>query len=269
MEEAGAAKAKGTEAPSPTTTAMASTSSSWVVEMEKLLGVSEGGSSGQSSVVAQMVRQQEGHSIYRVPEYIKDMTNRKAYEPQLVSLGPFHYGEPPLLPMEVHKRRAVAHMVNRSGKPLQKFVSAVEEISEQLRNAYENLDETKWPEQRFVELMVTDGWIDYGPKDPVFSQHGWLHVLDHIMSDMVVMENQVPLLLIKKLMFVAQDTYDFQVIRPSPITTRNYMMACISCYFFHGFIRTVYITPFALVRLINYLVDDSPRTIGVPFARTR
>uniref|UniRef100_A0A0E0F6C4 Uncharacterized protein n=1 Tax=Oryza meridionalis TaxID=40149 RepID=A0A0E0F6C4_9ORYZ len=135
MEEAGAAKAKGAEAPSPTTTAMASTSSSWVVEMEKLLGVSEGGGSGQSSVVAQMVRQQEGHSIYRVPEYIKDMANRKAYEPQLVSLGPFHYGEPQLLPMEVHKRRAVAHMVNRSGKPLQKFVSAVEEISEQLRNA--------------------------------------------------------------------------------------------------------------------------------------
>jgi Plant protein of unknown function len=44
------------------------------------------------------------HSIYRIPACIKDL-NSKAYKPQVVSFGPFHHGEPQLIPMEEHKRR--------------------------------------------------------------------------------------------------------------------------------------------------------------------
>ncbi|EEE52231.1 hypothetical protein OsJ_34160 [Oryza sativa Japonica Group] len=166
-----------------------------------------------------MVRPQR-HSIYRVPEYIKDMTNRDAYRPQVVSLGPFHYGEPPLKPMEAHKQRAVAHMVSRSGKPRQEFTAAVEGIAEQLRGAYENLGE-EWSGERFVELMVTDGCFllevmkdevevqGYGSDDPVFSKHGRLYLYSYIISDMLLVENQLPLLLLQKLTLVADpDTED-------------------------------------------------------------
>ncbi|KAL5204281.1 hypothetical protein ABZP36_009152 [Zizania latifolia] len=77
------------------------------------------------------------------------------YFPQKVSLGPFHHGDDVLLPMETHKRRAVVQLVKRSGKLLQEFIAAVEEISDQLYDAYENLDETWHQDQeQFVELMA-------------------------------------------------------------------------------------------------------------------
>ncbi|CAL4992849.1 unnamed protein product [Urochloa decumbens] len=91
---------------------------SWVVEMERML---------ECTLLDREQQQWKQHSIYRVPEYIKNMTNRSAYRPWLVSLGPFHHGEPDLLPMEEHKRRAVLHLVKRSGKSLEDFVAAVEE----------------------------------------------------------------------------------------------------------------------------------------------
>ena len=210
MDETGAAEAIGMEAP-PSPTAMA-TSGSCVVEIPTDITLSHDDGERFPGEIS-MVRPQR-HSIYRVPEYIKDMTNRDAYRPQVVSLGPFHYGEPPLKPMEAHKQRAVAHMVSRSGKPRQEFTAAVEGIAEQLRGAYENLGE-EWSGERFVELMVTDGCFllevmtdevevqGYGSDDPVFSKHGRLYLYSYIISDMLLVENQLPLLLLQKLTLVA------------------------------------------------------------------
>ncbi|BAF28402.1 UPF0481 protein At3g47200 [Oryza sativa Japonica Group] len=216
MDETGAAEAIGMEAP-PSPTAMA-TSGSCVVEIPTDITLSHDDGERFPGEIS-MVRPQR-HSIYRVPEYIKDMTNRDAYRPQVVSLGPFHYGEPPLKPMEAHKQRAVAHMVSRSGKPRQEFTAAVEGIAEQLRGAYENLGE-EWSGERFVELMVTDGCFllevmkdevevqGYGSDDPVFSKHGRLYLYSYIISDMLLVENQLPLLLLQKLTLVADpDTED-------------------------------------------------------------
>uniref|UniRef100_A0A0D9XSR8 Uncharacterized protein n=1 Tax=Leersia perrieri TaxID=77586 RepID=A0A0D9XSR8_9ORYZ len=95
--------------------------------------------------------------------------------------------------MEKHKCRATANMVNRSGKTLEEFIAAVEEIKEQLMDAYENLDD-KWRHgTSFVEMMLADGCFllemriilqivddggtveTYGPNDPVFSKHGFLY----------------------------------------------------------------------------------------------
>ena len=105
--------------------------SSWVLEMEKQL---EG-----TRPSVEMARWKQ-RSIYRVPEFIKKMTNRDAYQPQFVSLGPLHHGEPHLLPMEEHKGRAVLHMVNWVGKPLTEFVAAFEEVADELEAAYDHLD---------------------------------------------------------------------------------------------------------------------------------
>uniref|UniRef100_K3ZIP6 Uncharacterized protein n=1 Tax=Setaria italica TaxID=4555 RepID=K3ZIP6_SETIT len=160
-------------------------------------------------------------SIYRVPEHLKSFTNKSAYMPCLVSLGPFHHGKPELLPMEEHKRRAVLHLVKRSaGKSLRDFVDAVEEMADQLLEAYHGLDE-KWrgaSRGRFVEMMVMDGCFllelmsengrqgDYAPNDPIFSDHG-NHVLwPGFRSDMIVMENQLPLIVLQRLLAVQLGT---------------------------------------------------------------
>ncbi|RLM69736.1 hypothetical protein C2845_PM17G10790 [Panicum miliaceum] len=102
-------------------------------------------------------------SIYRAPEWIKKMTNRDAYQPQLVSPGPLHQGEPHLLPMEEHKRRAVLHMVKRAGKPLAEFVAAIEEVADELEAAYHDLDDI-WRGAK--QSLHWEGSDKYEPRTP-------------------------------------------------------------------------------------------------------
>ncbi|KAL6654767.1 hypothetical protein ACP70R_008232 [Stipagrostis hirtigluma subsp. patula] len=107
-----------------------------------------------------MVRWKQ-RSIYRLPEFINDMINCKAYWPRFVSLAPLHHGEPGLLPTEEHKQGEVQHMhmVNKAGKPLGEFVAAIAEVADVLEAAYDNLED-KWRGANrgsFVEMMVTDG----------------------------------------------------------------------------------------------------------------
>ncbi|KAF8665991.1 hypothetical protein HU200_054080 [Digitaria exilis] len=155
-------------------------------------------------------------SIYRVPEWLNSMTKREAYQPQVVSLGPFHHGERNLKPMEEHKHRLMLHMVKRSGKPLAQFIAAIKKVAERLQEAYDGLDE-KWCGEntdRFVDVMVTDGAFllemmtctstgqvpsDYAPYDPIFSDHSILSLWAYIQSDMILVENQVPLLALQTL----------------------------------------------------------------------
>ena len=66
-------------------------SSWWVVEMQKMLE--------DANPSVERARGSR-HSIYRVPQFMKDMTNSEAYSPRFVSLGLLHHGEPHLLPME-------------------------------------------------------------------------------------------------------------------------------------------------------------------------
>lgn len=94
-------------------------------------------------------------SIYRVPEFIKKLSNSDAYRPHFISLGPYHHGEPHLLPMEEHKRLAVLHMVKQASKPLQEFVAVIEDVVDELQCAYGDLDD-KWRganKGRFVEMV--------------------------------------------------------------------------------------------------------------------
>ncbi|KAI3933266.1 hypothetical protein MKX01_041193 [Papaver californicum] len=79
--------------------------------------------------------------IFDLPTFVKDR-NVKAYEPQVVSIGPYHYSKRHLKPMEVHKRRALRHFVKRSDVP--------ESYARQLDEEWIN-------DNRFVELMIQDG----------------------------------------------------------------------------------------------------------------
>ncbi|MQL81864.1 hypothetical protein Taro_014327 [Colocasia esculenta] len=158
------------------------------------------------------------HSIYRVPTCIKDL-NPKAYTPQVVSFGPHHHGEQELAPMEEHKRRSVLHLLRRSRKRFDNFVEAVETVEQQLMDAYERLDE-RWSGEgveQFRQMMVVDGCFmlevlraatavnppeDYAPNDPIFSPHGLLYMVPCIKRDMLMLENQLPLLVLDKLIAV-------------------------------------------------------------------
>ncbi|PUZ67114.1 hypothetical protein GQ55_3G406500 [Panicum hallii var. hallii] len=187
--------------------------SPWVAEVEA--AVVDGGASEEESA------RWRRHCIYHVPACIKDL-NPKAYRPQVVSLGPYHHGEPQLRPLDAHKRRALVHFLRRARRPLAEFAAAVAggaEEYERLEGAYEGLG-GEWRgaagEERFVELMVTDGCFllevmraasgwevnDYAAEDPVFSPHGLLYTVPYIRRDMIMIENQLPLLVLDRLLAV-------------------------------------------------------------------
>ncbi|CAL4968411.1 unnamed protein product [Urochloa decumbens] len=172
----------------------------------------------------------ERHYIHRVPRWIKEMTSSKAYTPSLVSLGPFHHGDPALLPMEAHKQRAVVSLVRRSGKPLREFVDAVGEVAPRLEAAYERLGDDWISSERFVEVMLTDGCFllelvrafllegevdedEYGPDNPVFSKHGYRHLRHVLLSDVLLMENQLPMLLLYKILSILNPSLSYSMDR--------------------------------------------------------
>ncbi|KQJ88307.1 UPF0481 protein At3g47200-like [Brachypodium distachyon] len=188
---------------------------SWVDDVEKLLLEAHDPSSE--------AEQWRKHSIYRVPARIRNL-NPGAYKPQMVSLGPFHHGDPDLAPMEKHKRRALLCLLRRAARPLGDLVAAVADVEEELRAAYVDLgDEWRCGGGRpFVETMVVDGCfllevmrtaaaagrrraiVGYAANDPVFSRHGLLYMAPYVQRDMLMVENQLPLLLLERI--VAAET---------------------------------------------------------------
>ncbi|KAM0881521.1 hypothetical protein ACQ4PT_032897 [Festuca glaucescens] len=159
------------------------------------------------------------HCIYRVPARIKNLeAGPHVYKPHTVSIGPFHHGDPELVPMEGHKHRALQHVARRAGKTAGDFIAAMEEVAEQLESAYMDLGDDWRGDKRgcFLQVMVTDGCFlleimrtaagenvqDYAVNDPVFGPHGQQYTVPCIREDMHKVENQLPLLVLKRIVDV-------------------------------------------------------------------
>ncbi|KAJ8759914.1 hypothetical protein K2173_010060 [Erythroxylum novogranatense] len=136
-------------------------------------------------------------SIYKIPSCVTDL-NRKAYIPQAVSFGPYHHGKDHLRPMEEHKHRALLHFLKRSRKPLQPFVESLKEVVQVLKDCYDQLD-VSWQEDTdgFLQLMILDGCF--------MLELLRLYIMPYIRRDMLMLENQLPILLLNKLMAVESD----------------------------------------------------------------
>ncbi|XP_068669162.1 UPF0481 protein At3g47200-like isoform X2 [Aristolochia californica] len=158
-------------------------------------------------------------SIYRVPSYFIP-EKEKFYKPQLVSVGPYHHGDPHLNAMEEHKYRALSQFLKRSKKTINDFKVSMKGCVHQLMESYEKLDEEWMDEDKFLELMILDGCfvleilgvfnsggenIDYGPSDPIFSNRGLSTVVKILVQDTLMLENQLPFLVLEKLLAVEEE----------------------------------------------------------------
>ncbi|XP_050223781.1 UPF0481 protein At3g47200-like [Mercurialis annua] len=156
--------------------------------------------------------------IYKIPACGTDL-KKNAYKPQAVSFGPYHHGEQHLMAMEDHKQRALLHFLRRSNKPLQDFIDSLTPVLHLLQDSYDPLD-ASWQDNanRFLQLMILDGCFmleilrvatqtldDYAPNDPIFSNHGKLYIMPFIMRDMLMLQNQLPSMLLVKLLAVETD----------------------------------------------------------------
>ncbi|KAF5203052.1 hypothetical protein FRX31_007365 [Thalictrum thalictroides] len=122
-------------------------------------------------------------SIYKVYACSKDL-NQKAYIPQAVAFGPYHYNDKQLqMQMDVHKHRALHHFLMNSRKPLKTYVTAMQSV--------------------VPELMA----------NPIFSYHGKVYVMPYVRRDMLMLENQLPMLLLVKLVTIEDMIQDEDPVR--------------------------------------------------------
>ncbi|CAO2141947.1 unnamed protein product [Urochloa humidicola] len=190
----------------------------WVVDIEKMLDNDE------ADLVASPAEEWRSHCIFRVPPHFK-MVHGNTFKPQAVTLGPFHHDRDGHAIMEGHKRRAIRHLLRRAGKSLRDLAVAVEEVANELEEAYAGLNgEWRGPNRgRFLEMMIADGCFllevmrnyaieinkkdsnesnDYALSDPVFSPHAVVHIAAFLQRDMLMIENQLPLCLLQSIVAV-------------------------------------------------------------------
>ncbi|GLT30233.1 hypothetical protein SLA2020_050460 [Shorea laevis] len=187
-------------------------------------------------------------SIYKVPSCLTDL-NKKAYLPQVVSFGPYHHGQHHLIQMEEHKQRALLHFLKRSDKPLDLYLNSLAEVAQDLKDSYNPLPTQLQDANKFLQLMIVDGYFmleilrfaahnldDYADNDPIFSYHGKLYIMPSIKRDMLKLENQLPMLLLEKLVTIdLNKTKDDELLyklilkfcSPIPATSISSMGKCL------------------------------------------
>lgn len=143
-------------------------------------------------------------TIFRVPSSIRE-SNESAYNPKLISIGPFHHGKHHLQAMEEHKWRYLHDLLARNESIiLEDCINAVEELEPEARLCYaENIDDVGGND--FVEMLVLDGCFiielflkkkDELGDDPI---RGNLWMLPLISQDLLLLENQVPFFVLQHL----------------------------------------------------------------------
>ncbi|KAK4799597.1 hypothetical protein SAY86_024962 [Trapa natans] len=149
-------------------------------------------------------------SIYRIPHYLKDGED-KAYNPQIVSLGPYHHGKRRVRSMDRHKWRSLHRVLRRTRHDITLYLGSVKELEEKARACYEG-QVPNLSSNEFVEMMVLDGCfilelfrgvvegfkeLGYPRNDPIFSMRGLMH---SIQRDMIMLENQIPMFILDRLL---------------------------------------------------------------------
>lgn len=141
-------------------------------------------------------------SICRIPKGIRDV-QEDAYEPKMISIGPYHRGREHLKAMETHKWRYLHKFLSRQPNlRLHELLRAMQQLEGPARSCY--LDTTdQWDRNQFVEMMTVDGCFiiefmnrtDNLAGDPLFSRSG----LSFLLNDLLLLENQIPFLVLNEI----------------------------------------------------------------------
>lgn len=146
--------------------------------------------------------------IYKVPSYIRE-AEPKAYEPNIVSIGPYHHGVEHLRPMEEVKLQFYARLLHSSGaekaEHLDTIFNAMEDLETEARSCYR--DGVNLSRDEFIELMVIDGCFIVQLLRELGRDFGMNHVSKYMSKsmipilrrDLIMLENQLPFSVISKL----------------------------------------------------------------------
>jgi hypothetical protein len=144
--------------------------------------------------------------IFRVYTELRNV-NKKAYEPQLLAIGPYHRGKDDLKQMEEHKLWYLKLLLQRrSESSVKRYIDAMGELEESARKCY--AEPISLNSNEFIEMLLLDGCfiielfrrvvkMDLRDKcDPIF-QLCWMW--NKLLRDLLLFENQLPLFVLTKL----------------------------------------------------------------------
>ncbi|PRQ43805.1 hypothetical protein RchiOBHm_Chr3g0472341 [Rosa chinensis] len=146
--------------------------------------------------------------IFRVPQSLLEI-NGKSYQPHIVSIGPFHSGQPHLRMIEEHKWRYLGSLLSRTepkGLTLQHYLKSIEPMEDRVRECYSETIHLSSDE--FIEMMVVDGCflielfrkfdrvVRFERDDPLINMF-W--VIPFMVRDFLRLENQIPYFILEHL----------------------------------------------------------------------
>lgn len=157
----------------------------------------------------------ESCCIFRVPQSLVEI-NTEAYQPRIVSIGPYHHGSKDLEMIQEHKWRFLDGFISRTGKPLESFLNSIVSMENEIRDSYsESIEHIR--SNDLAKMMVLDGvflielfrkvgkLIPTEQDDPIFKMV-WMSPF--LMRDLLRIENQIPYFVLQKLFDESQTKTD-------------------------------------------------------------
>jgi hypothetical protein len=152
--------------------------------------------------------------IFRVPQSLIDI-NGKSYQPRIVSIGPYHCGQPNLQMMDEHKWWYLRSLLSRTkeakGIILEDYLKCIHPLEKVARESYSETINLGTDE--FLEMMVLDGCfilelfckVDntelFEPEDPLVTMP-W--ILPFFYRDFLRLENQIPFVALERLFEISK-----------------------------------------------------------------
>lgn len=161
--------------------------------------------------------------IFKVHHQLR-VVNEKAYEPILLSVGPYHYGKTNLQHMEEHKLRYLNQLIKRReakgvsrSQQLNTYLRTLKDLEDQARGYYDEAEAEAITVEsnKFLEMMLLDGCFitelfhkfsrDEKERDPCLKAD-WIH---HALArDLTLLENQLPFPVLKSIQSMISDEPD-------------------------------------------------------------
>ncbi|KAJ6393043.1 hypothetical protein OIU77_022510 [Salix suchowensis] len=185
-------------------------------------------------------------SIFKVPRVLRSVNNR-AYEPEILSIGPYHRGKHDLKMMEEHKIHYLQMFLQRRPEnSLTSYVEAMRGLEGAARQYYHH--PVSLDSDAFVEMLLLDGCfiVELLCKilTPVLQQGdpvtGNSLVFCTVSYDMLLLENQLPFCVLLELfsmampnvredIFVVMASVFFNSMFPGSRLERNNIISSQEC----------------------------------------
>nr|XP_016501063.1 PREDICTED: UPF0481 protein At3g47200-like isoform X2 [Nicotiana tabacum] len=159
----------------------------------------------------QLLSESAGRSsccIFRVPQSFINV-NGRSYEPQIVSIGPYHHGKDHVKMIEEHKWRFLGTLLKRTeekGLNLEDYLKVIQPLEMRARECYS--EAILLDRDEFVEMLVLDGCfiielfrkfggvVPVEKDDPLISM-SWIYPF--FLRDLIRLENQIPFFILQSL----------------------------------------------------------------------